>query len=305
MDETPDTEASAKLAQYLVVAIQVAESVLRLRQLTADRQATAARQAAAAARAQHTATSAAATVTAAAAQNGPPQTGDRPTAGAARDGAGRLIAEPIAILPAVRGEWTREAGLSDLGRAWGAAAGWADIDPAAAAAADAVEAWLAELAPDAMARYDQLRQNGADRIHAMRAVLHDVVAESRSTPAAADAQAHADTAAGQARRSERIPDDPATPLVDEHTDGIAAATPRRDEQAAWQRDADQLTADQLTAVPGALPRRTTDAGYPHPADVAAAAFPRPYTQVTPALTAAGRAPALLPAARTVIRPALR
>ena len=51
--------------------------------------------------------------------------------------------------------WLQDASIiSDLGRAWGAATGWADIDPAAACAADRVEDRLRTIDPDTMENYD-------------------------------------------------------------------------------------------------------------------------------------------------------
>lgn len=253
MDQTPDGEASAKLAQHLAVATQIAEAVIRLRQQQTERQAASTEQAAAAARAETIA---------------------------------QHTADRVVYAPAVDPEWTAKADLPNLGRAWGAAAGWADTDPMANVAATRVETRLAEMAPAAMARFDELRESGTDRIEAMRDVLAHVAAESNYQPRvfvtdagqAADAQARADSAAYVARRFEATPDDPATPRVDEHTDGVAAAVPRRDNQDAWQGVADSAGAFAH--------RRTTDAGQPHPADVAAESFPRPYTEVTPA--AAGK-----------------
>lgn len=49
MDEGPEREASAKLAQHLAVAVQVAEAVIRLRQQQTERRAAATEQVAAAA----------------------------------------------------------------------------------------------------------------------------------------------------------------------------------------------------------------------------------------------------------------
>lgn len=69
--------------------------------------------------------------------------------------------------------WLQDAAVPDLGRAWGAAAGWADTDPAAAKAADRVEDRLRTIDPEAMAGYDRARGAGADRMTAM----HDVFAQ--------------------------------------------------------------------------------------------------------------------------------
>lgn len=61
-----------------------------------------------------------------------------------------------------------------------------------------------------------------------------------------------------------------------------AATPRLDEQGAWQGQADTAAAADAAAASAFSGRRTTETGQPHPADVAADSFPRPYTAVTPA-----------------------
>ena len=214
MDETPEREASAKLAQHLAVAVQVAEAVIRLRQHGLERHAAASAQAAAAARAER---------------------------------AAQHAADRVGYHPALDRDWVRTAGLTELGRAWGAAAGWADTDPAAHVAATRIETRLAEMAPTAMTRYQQLRDTGADRVGAMRDVLTHLAAESHAR----------------------------------------AAGPR-------VFVADAGPAGQATQQQAAQARRTTGAGYRHPADAAADSFPRPYTTVTPA--AAGAAAAARPAA---------
>ena len=253
MEEAPEREASAKLAQHLAVAVQVAEAVIRLRQQRVESQVAASRQATGAARAERL----------------------------ARHAADRVVYSRV-----FDRDWAASASLHDLGRAWGAAAGWADTDPTADVAATRAEARLREMAPAAMERYHHAREGGADRVQAMGDVLERVTAESRpprvfvADAAPSAAQAHADTAAHEARRSERTPDDPATPRVDEHADGMLAAVPRRDEQQAWQTAADAASADRFATW------RVTGAGYPHPADIAAASYPHPYAHITP--TTAGR-----------------
>jgi hypothetical protein len=399
MDEGPEREASAKLAQHLAVAVQIAEAVIRMRQQQTERKAADTEQAAAAVRAGTTA---------------------------------QHTADRVVFSQALNRKWTANADLRDLGRAWGAAAGWADTDPMATVAATRVEDRLSEMAPAAMARFTELRESGTDRIDAMRDVLANVAAESsyrprvfvaepgQTTTAAGatagqhhsgtgakfyvyefrneaegtreitraealatidrlpedaqlpiggrgdlndvqswkgrdpdvdraiaqkfpqlmtaaelsavmssvpDPQARADTAAFEARVSEATPDDPHTRGVDEHAEGVAGAVPREDERAAFQADADTAAAmpaterqvgyildlldknpsaagdrptgreaiaslsradasDYITALGGGkFVRRTTEAGYPHPADVAAESFPHPYTEVTPAAAA--------------------
>lgn len=145
MDQTLESEAGAKVAQALAVAVQVAEAVVRLRaQKTAGREA-AARQSEGAMKAQRTAHYAA----------------DRVT--------WSRTSEP---------RWLQDASIPDLGRAWGAATGWADTDPAAARAADRVEDRLRTIDPEAMAGYDQARAAGADRMTAMRDVFSQRAADS-------------------------------------------------------------------------------------------------------------------------------
>lgn len=261
MDEAPERDASAKVAQHLAVAVQVAEAVIRMRQQHTERRAAATEQTAAGARAERTA---------------------------------QHTADRMVWSPALDADWTGQADLHDLGRAWGAAAGWADTDPAANVAATRVETRLSEMAPNAMARFDELRTSGTDRIEAMRGILANVAAQSSQRTrvfvgepgqsdtaqgaTAGEVPARADTAAYQARQSEATPDDPGTPWVDEHAEGVAAAVSRRDENDAWQADAD--------AAAGFAGRRTTPGGHPHPADLAAESYPRRYVEVTPA--AAGK-----------------
>jgi hypothetical protein len=76
----------------------------------------------------------------------------------------------VAWTPAGDPEWLRQASTLDVGRAWGAAVPWAPTDPTAAAAQGACEERLRDLHPDAMRRYDWLRQDGADPHSAMRDV---------------------------------------------------------------------------------------------------------------------------------------
>src|SRR5262249_28691011 len=138
-------------------------------------------------------------------------------------------ADRVVYTPALNRDWVGTANVLDLGRAWGAAAGWADVDPVAHVAATRVEQRLAEMAPNAMARFAELRGTGMDRIEAMRDVLPRVATEIAYQPtafvapgrpgptqtaderdASAAAQYAANAAAEQARRSEATPDNPAT-----------------------------------------------------------------------------------------------
>jgi hypothetical protein len=145
VDETPEREASAKVAQHLAAAVQVAEAIFRLRQQAADRQITADRAAGGAARAERHA---------------------------------QYAADRIRWAAALDRDWA-DTSLTDLGRAWGAAAGWADTDPAANAAATRVEARLDDLAPHTMARYYELREAGRTRTNAMRDVLAHLATEDQ------------------------------------------------------------------------------------------------------------------------------
>lgn len=244
MDETPDQEASAKLAQYLAIAVQVAEALVRARQQRTNMRAHAMRAVPRASRR--------------APQNDPP---------------------------------VGQADRASAGRSTGATA------------ADAVDNWIADIDPEAFRRVTRLRAEGADRLDAMRTVLVELTADLRpgALAAASDAQAHADTAAYRARTNERTPDDPGTPFIDEHAEGVVAAMPRRDDQVAWQYDADGLRATDLVLV-----RRNPASGQPHTADVAGLAFRSPYTRVTPALPAPPHLPALPPGAvRAASRPIAR
>ena len=145
MDQATESEAAAKVAQALAVAVQIAEAVVRLRSQKAAGREAGARQLEGAARAERTAHYAA----------------DRVT--------WSRTSEP---------RWLQDASIPDLGRAWGAATGWADTDPAAARAADRVEGRLRTIDPDAMADYDQARAAGADRMTAMRDVFAQRTTES-------------------------------------------------------------------------------------------------------------------------------
>jgi len=305
MDEGPEREASARLAQHLAVAVQIAEAVIRLRQQQTDRKAASTEQAAAALRAETTA---------------------------------QHTADRVVFSQALDPHWTATAEL-----------------PVADVAARRVEDRLSTMAPASMARFAQLRESGVDRIEAMRDVLATVAAESGhsrrvfvgepgQSAAGANAQARADTAANDARGWQGRPDDVATPLVDEHAEGVDAATPRRAEHASWQANADAFAAgpaterqisylhvlvdkrpdnvawqgpttleeiSQLSRAQASVyieslgggPRlwRTTENGSAHPADLAGEHVPRPYTHVTPApVTKAGGTAGVATKAKTHI-----
>jgi hypothetical protein len=145
MDQATESEAAAKVAQALAVAVQIAEAVVRLRSQKAAGREAGARQLESAARAERTAHYAA----------------DRVT--------WSRTSEP---------RWLQDASIPDLGRAWGAATGWADTDPAAARAAGRVENRLRTIDPDTMAAYDGARATGADRMTAMRDVFAQRTADA-------------------------------------------------------------------------------------------------------------------------------
>src|SRR5664279_6279018 len=105
--------------------------------------------------------------------------GQAQQAGAARaDRLARHAAGRVQWSRALDPGWLAGAELAELGRAWGAAAGWAETDPTAEVAAARVEARMAQTAPTAMDRFHQLRAAGSTRVEAMRAVLADVAAEA-------------------------------------------------------------------------------------------------------------------------------
>jgi hypothetical protein len=70
--------------------------------------------------------------------------------------------------PAHDARWLAQAGLVQVAGIWGAAAAYANGDPAAAAALRKSEERLRTLHPYAMARYDRLREEGASPMDAMR-----------------------------------------------------------------------------------------------------------------------------------------
>ena len=149
MEQSPEQEASAKLAQSLAVAVQVLEAALRMQQQNTEKRAAATQQQAAAIRAEQ----------------------------AAQHTAARLVWSPTSDAA-----WVAKASTEDLARAWAAAAAWAETDPYAEVAATAVEKRFAEHAPEAMAHYDELRESGFSRAESMHAVARDIEAEAAPTP---------------------------------------------------------------------------------------------------------------------------
>jgi hypothetical protein len=90
--------------------------------------------------------------------------------------------------PARDRQWLGRADLLEVGRAWSAAAAWADADPDAASAMTRCESRLRDLHPYAMARYDRLRAEGAQPFETMR----DVVALFGRAPRARSGEAAAE-----------------------------------------------------------------------------------------------------------------
>jgi hypothetical protein len=84
--------------------------------------------------------------------------------------------------PALDARWLAQADLLQAGRAWGAAAPWADTDPEAAAALRRAEERLRTLHPYAMDRYDRLRSEGASPLDAMGEAAHLFDREPHARP---------------------------------------------------------------------------------------------------------------------------
>ena len=256
MDETPEREAAAKVAQHLAAAVQVAEAIFRLRQQAAERQIATDRTAAGAARAERQA---------------------------------QYAADRIRWTRALDHAWAGDASLIDLGRAWGAAAGWSDTDLAANAAATRLEGRLEDLAPHSMARYRKLREAGWTRTDAMRDVLAHLATEDQlrragrrvfvAEPASTtdDTQAPVSGLQGDTRTDVRGPGDSATPSVDERLGGTGLAETGRAKAATWQRIAD--TAAVL--IVDERGRRVTPSGLIRAEDLARETYPRRFTYVRP------------------------
>ena len=183
LHEAPEAEASAKLAAHLAVAAQLAETIIRMRQQREDKLATATGQEAAGLRAERTARHAA----------------DRVTWS-------RTDAE----------KWVSGAQVNDLGQAWASAAAWADTDPTADRAARRVETELTERAPEPMARYHELRDQGWDRVAAMGTIAHQLV-DPEPTPATGRVD----------ERGRRVDDAGRTNPVDLAQEATSTAAPTR------------------------------------------------------------------------------
>ena len=97
-------------------------------------------------------------------------------------------------------QWLERADLLDAGRAWSAAAAWADADRDAASAMARCESRLRDLHPYAMARYDRLRAEGAGPFQAMRDVVALFGRAPKARPGEAAAERRALATAPGARR---------------------------------------------------------------------------------------------------------
>jgi len=84
--------------------------------------------------------------------------------------------------PAHDPRWLAQADLLQVAGTWGAAAAYADSDPAAASALRKSEERLRSLHPYAMARYDRLRAVGASQLDAMREAAQLFVREPHARP---------------------------------------------------------------------------------------------------------------------------
>jgi hypothetical protein len=103
--------------------------------------------------------------------------------------------------PARDRQWLSRADLLKVGRAWSAAAAWADADPNAASAMARCESRLRDLHPYAMARYDRLRAEGAQPFEAMRDVVAQFGRAPRARPGEPGAERRALAATPGGRRA--------------------------------------------------------------------------------------------------------
>jgi hypothetical protein len=161
--------------------------------------------------------------------------------------------------PAHDSRWLAQADLLQAVRVWGAAAAYAEADPAAGSAARKCEERLRGLHPYAMAWYDRLRGERAGRFDAMRQALPLFGRAPHARPA--DRAAH--------RRA--LESDAAS------RDGDLMHSEQR---AATDRD--QLVADRVGA---------SASGDPTAAQLAAECFPCTAADAVAAAAAASRSPA--------------
>jgi hypothetical protein len=132
--------------------------------------------------------------------------------------------------PAHDPRWLAQADVIQAAGAWGAAAPYADADPAAASAMRRSEDRLRFLHPYAMARYDRLRQEGAGPLDAMNeaAPLFARAADARPGQASPRQQIGTGPATAQAG--------PASGTVDDA--GLAQPSPAQDQDVdpgIWER----------------------------------------------------------------------
>lgn len=151
MSSSPEQEISAKLAQWLVVAVQLTETAVRMKAQRVEK--------AAASRVQ--------------------QAGALRAAQAAQHQADRLRWARAADKQSVD-----TAPLQDIAAAWSNASAWADTDISAAKAADRFEARLRADDPVTMGRYHRYRSRGAGRVPAMWQTFQD----AKTATAAAEAR---------------------------------------------------------------------------------------------------------------------
>jgi len=151
--------------------------------------------------------------------------------------------------------WRRKAEPEQLLTAWAAATTWAGHNPAAAAAMTRTEAEIRHRWPELGDRYDGLRvTDGLHPAAAMSLAVREAAAAGWDPAANADnpGAAAADTArgwqgrAGQeqeaARTAATTPDDPTTPRIDEHREGVHRAGDRDQVSAAAQEHAGNAAA---------------------------------------------------------------
>lgn len=134
--------------------------------------------------------------------------------------------------------WRRDAEPEQLLTAWAAATTWAGHDPAAAAAMTRTEAEIRHRWPQLGDRYDQLRvTDGLHPAAAMSLAVREAAAAGWEPTQTVDNPAVAEKAADTARewhgragqeqqaadQAATTPDDPTTPRVDEHREGLQQA----------------------------------------------------------------------------------
>jgi len=149
--------------------------------------------------------------------------------------------------------WRRDAEPEQLLTAWATATTWAGHDPAAAAAMTRAEAEIRHRWPDLGDRYDRLRvTDGLHPAAAMSLVVRESASAGWDPTETADNPAVAEAAAATARewqgragqeqqaatQAATTPDDPTTPRVDEHREGVQQAGDHNQAGAAAAAQAD-------------------------------------------------------------------